>query len=198
MTTSPTELVRRAERLVESHGRALDDTDAWLRDPDGEPDRSVREVVVREREVTHLVDYLSDRDRCPDELRDGLDRIRARNEAFREEYPDEYRDRLESELGALVDRYPTVARSAFELDPLDVELDHDFEIRDSIEMVRSTLPDERIPDETVAKIDATDDVLRCKCEAHANEYREIRSVVERPHYPKRYWWRHPDEVLTEA
>lgn len=190
-------LRNRAKRLIDSHPKAIEETRHWLENPEAGDEKSAREIHVREKKLTYIVNYLQEQGDCPDSLRDGLTEVREQNKRFQRDFTGDYQDLLSQELSDLVEQYPTVVCYAFELHPLNNEVDHDFETRDHIEFLLTTLPDGRISAETVNKINVLDEVLRCKCDMHEDAYEEIQDFVARPHYPPRFWWRHPEQVFSE-
>lgn len=189
-------LNEQAQCLIDTHDDEVQAVQESLTNPDSEIDRSAREIIVREKQLSYIVDHLESTGKCPEELVYGLERVRERNAQFTSEFPEDYTALLVTELQDLIDRYPTIVCYAFELEPLDIEVDHDFTTRDSIEILFEWLPDERLPQNATTIVHAIDDVLECKCEMHSSTYRDLSDTLARSHYPSRFWWRHPDQVLV--
>ncbi len=191
------DVLRKATRLIENHGDFSRETVRSLQNPESDVDRSAREIITREKELSFIVEYLEKQGRCPNEVRNGLEEVGELNERMIQEYQGDYYSLLEEELLDLVDRYPTVVCHFFELEPLEMEVEQDLLVRDSIEILLAELPRSKVPEKARATIDALDDVLACKCELHRSKYDKIADTVSRPYYPTEFWWRHPDKVLTE-
>ena len=190
-------LHQRAQRLIDSHAQMVEETKQWLDKPDGDVDRTAREIIVRERKLAYIVNHLQEQDNCTDDLQDGLAQVQEQNERLQNKYSGNYDKLLLKELEELVDRYPTIACYLFELDPVNVEVDHDFAIRDNIEMLMLILPNEKISIQTEVTVEAVDEVLHCRCRMYQDTYEEIEDFVSRPHYPTHFWWRHPEQIFSE-
>lgn len=110
-----------------------------------------------------------------------------------------YEQSLLEELEWLVGHYPRQVCSFLELDPMENELMESLSRRDSIEILTRYLENESRDrtefatelEHSQLKVDALDEVLRCRFKRNMEEILNDHLEIERSYFPDEFWWRHP-------
>lgn len=146
------------------------------------------------RTLEHVSAHLERTGEETPSIRTGVERARSQYDGLLDDHGDVYATLLEEELHDLVQRYPQVVCSIFDRTEIGMETYNDLDTRDAIEMCLQVL-DDRDLGRLETRVDALDDVFRCKYRRAAAEIGEHETEIARPYRPDRYWWRHPEDVL---
>lgn len=156
---------------------------------------TARHPLVLKYETEYLLNHLSLESADITDLERQFEKANDVYQRFREEHNQDYSTKLCAELEHLISGYPSLICYFMELDPYEIELQHDLGVRDSIEFLLIDLEEKvNLRDEKL-KVETLDDVFRCEYKRHLNEILELvetdelTSLIERPYYPPQFWWR---------
>ncbi len=107
-----------------------------------------------------------------------------------------YREQAIKELKTRVDNYPRNICHFLELDPISIELENTLSGRDVIQVLLLELEEDELDNER-EKVNALDEVLRCRYEVQIETILDEYSDIEKSYYPGSFWWRHPSDVAAE-
>ena len=158
---------------------------------------TARHPLVLKYETEYSLYHLSSEGADITDLERQFEEANSVYQRFREEHGQDYLTMLQRELEHLISGYPSLICYFMELDPYEVELQHDLGVRDSIEFLFANLEEEMNLQEEKLKVETLDDVFQCEYKRHLNEILEtvgideLTSLIEKPYYPPEFWWRHP-------
>lgn len=191
------ELYDRAEQIVSDYcDLATDIQDSFAGKGDKGPEYYVSAAVDHEYRLAFIVNELIKRGEDVCNYIRHLENIARKNRSIFYEYDSDFSVLL-GVLDDCMNEYAKIVCYIFELDPINLESDNDLLRRDEIEMLLDFIPEEKIKQTTIAKVNILDKSLKHKFELRWEECLNSSDYISEPHYPDQYWWRHPEEQLSE-
>jgi hypothetical protein len=185
--------------LVELHASTVEsfrDSNGNI-DAEAVDDRTLRmnsvEALRLESEIGWVVHYLRETTDNVSQVEGDLSHIKEVNGRLRNQLGEQIEGALREQFDRLYQSYPSRVCDAFEFEPIPDETTNDIESRDVLQFLYEELG---IDDEAIEEgFRVADTILECKYRRNADIVRELN--IDQPYKPDRYWWRHPEQVLSE-
>jgi hypothetical protein len=196
-TIETSELRERAERIISNYcDLATDLRNSFSGEGNKSPEYYISAAISQEYRISFIIKELASRGEGVGDYIEWLSKISRKNRELFQEYDSDYRI-LSSILEDYVEQYSNIVCYIFELDPINIEADNKLLKRDEIEMIMDYLPRSENDPVLIGKVEALDKSLEHKFELMWEECLNSSGYISEPHYPDKYWWRHPEKQLSE-
>ena len=155
--------------------------------------RIIVRFLKRMAEIKWLYEYSDNTNLYDSELVDRLTDLKEAHKRLRDVLGDELDKTLQERVNHYYELYPRNVCRVFEFEPINNDTPNRIDQRDTLQYLLDEL---HIDDPQINEgIRVLDNALKCKYKYNSLLVDELN--LERSHYPAHYWWRHPEQVLSE-
>ncbi|WP_159076953.1 hypothetical protein [Halococcoides cellulosivorans] len=184
--------------FIEKHDEIVEYAREELETEEDKRGRVVKNTIVNEYKVGYIYDYLNSVSECSTEIEGGLERIQMKNEILRDEFTESFDKRCAYELNQIVNQYPMIVCHILGLDPMNDEVRQSLSQRDSIHILLDYLGEDDLPEGLRPQVEALDEVMSCIMKFYrSDEISDLKGQIAIEYFPDSFWWRHPDQLLSD-
>ena len=182
--------------------QAVEDLEANFPDTEVFGSTRARTPIICKYKIRWLLEVLGEAS-VEEDVLDAYKHTSERFKQFLDDHRTQYEQSVFEEFDWFAEQYPKLVCAFLERDPVTNELIETLDRRDTMESLRryltqidsskSSAVESRI-DRATIRINALDEVLRCRFVENLSEILTDHSHIERSYFPDDFWWRHPEAL----